>query len=354
MKTRTVISMTLTLMVWASCSKNDTPYTPPALAEGTKVAGMAASYDSTVFVDLSTGTLTAVSAVSWDIAIQSTGGKALISNGARKGGVYRIASTNFDSVTAVPATVKINYEPGTLDTTATSFGAWAGATGASLQLVYVVDLGRNPPSSAVASGYKKMRVESATAGTITIRYANLDGSGNTVKTITLDAAKNFTYFSFTTGNVTSVEPDKSKWDFMCAGITVAGGGPPGSYVVTMGVQHNRLAGVKVATDNPGSSLTASDDPAAAINVYPSSNSRYATITKADYTTLGPVASADAIGRSWWQILQPHSSGNYKVYDWKTFLVQDPDGRVFKLKFTAFKNVATGTVGYPAFEYKELQ
>ncbi|RAJ80191.1 heme-binding HmuY-like protein [Chitinophaga dinghuensis] len=356
MQLKQLITLSAGLVFFAACKKKDTAYTPPSLSEGTMVAGMGASYDSTVFVDLSTGKMTAVAAGSWDIAVQSRGGKAIISNGAKKAGIYRIPSANFDSVVALPATasgIKINYENTSLDVTATSVGAWTDNQGKSKQLVYIIDLGKTPPSGANSNGYMKFSISDATASQVTIRYANLDGSNPKSQTITLDATTNFTYFSLMSGKTVQVEPSYKNWDFMCTGVTVAGGGPPGSYVVTMAVLHNRLAGVKVAVDNPAADLASSDDPAAPVNNVASSKGRYGTLTRADFLTLGPVEKADAIGKSWWQILQPHAAGNYKVYDWKTFLLSDADGKLFKIRFTAFKSLVTGTPGYPAFEYKEL-
>lgn len=348
--------MSAGLLLLAACKKNDQPYTPPVLAEGTLVAGMGAAYDSTVYVDLSSGKLTAVAAESWDIGIRSGGGKAIISNGAKKAGIYRIPSVNFDSVQAIPdaaSKITLTYENTSFDTTATSIGAWADEKGNSRKLVYIIDLGKNPPNGAATNGYRKFSILAASATDITLQYANLDNTGYTKITIPLDNTRNFTYFSFGSGKTAVVEPPKNQWDFMCTGITVPGGGPQGSYVVTMGVLHNRLSGAMVAVDNPAADLAASDDPAAAINNFSSTNGRYVLLTKADYTTLNPVAAADAIGKGWWQILKPHSGGNYKVYDWKTYLLKDPEGRFFKIKFTAFKSLVTGTPGYPAFEYKEM-
>ena len=356
MQLKQLLAISTGLLLLAACKKKDTEYTPPVLAEGTMVAAMGASYDSTVFVDLSTGKMTAVAAGSWDIAIQRKGGKAIISNGAKKAGIFRIPSTNFDSVVALPATssgIKINYENTSLDTTTTSVGTWADNQGKSKQLVYIIDLGKTPPAGANSNGYMKFTVTAVAANSITIRYANLDGSNPQSQTITLDAATNFTYFSLISGKTVQVEPPVKNWDFMCTGVTVAGGGPPGSYVVTMAVLHNRLAGVKVAIDNPAAGLASSDDPAAPVNNVPSSNGRYQSLTRADFLTLTQLEKADAIGKSWWQILQPHAAGNYKVYDWKTFLLADPEGKLFKIRFTAFKSLVTGTPGYPAFEYKEL-
>ncbi|MBV8256000.1 MAG: hypothetical protein JO154_25620 [Chitinophaga sp.] len=356
MQFKQLITISAGLLLLAACKKKDAEYTPPKLAEGTMVAGMGATYDSTVFVNLSTGKMTVVAAGSWDIAIQSKGGKAIISNGAKKAGIYRMPSTNFDSIVALPATssgIKINYENTALDTTATSVGAWADSQGKSKQLVYIIDLGKTPPSGANSNGYMKFTITDVTTNSITIRSANLDGTNPKSQTITLDAATNFTYFSLMSGKTVQVEPSLKNWDFMCTGVTVAGGGPPGSYVVTMAVLHNRLAGVKVAIDNPAAGMASSDDPAAPVNNVASSIGRYQSLTRADFLTLAPMEKADAIGKSWWQILQPHAAGNYKVYDWKTFLLSDPDGKLFKIRFTAFKSLVTGTPGYPAFEYKEL-
>jgi len=327
-----------------ACSK-DEPFTEIKLAEGTKTAEMGSDYANQVYFDLSEGTAVVRPANSWDLAFQSSGGTAVRSNFAKKTGVYAV-TTDFTSTTQVPAT-GLRYDDISLDLTKTAVGDWQGKT-------YVINLGLNPPTSAVSLGFKKFRVEGFSNGKYTLRYANLDGTEDKTVEIPVNTKTNFTYFSLINSTVVDVEPEKGKWDIVATGITQPGGGPPGSYVVSVGFLTNRFENVQVAVHNPAADLAASDLPTAPINNVASSESKYDVLTKADFQTLSPTTDAAVIGKSWWQILQPHAQANYKVYDWKTYMIQDAEGRVYKMKFLTFKGGPDITSGYPSFQYNELQ
>ncbi len=338
------------LLLSAVACKKDKPYTAPVI-EGSQVIEMGATYENQVYVKLSTQTVTSKPVNSWDLAFESNGGNAVKVNTGKKSAIYVSSTTDFASVTAAPASGFV-YDDPSGDLSATAIGQWAD-NGTSRNLVYIVNLGNNPPSSATNLGFKKFQIKSFDSGKYTLRFANLDGTAEQTVEIPVNTIKNFTYYSFSAG-VVDVEPDKNQWDLMFVGATVAGGGPPGSYVVSPATVSNRYNGVTVAVDNPASALTESDDPNAEINLYASSNSRYGIITKADVFKFEFKEDAMTIGSNWRQILTPHSSGNYKIYDWKTYIVKDTEGKYFKIRFTAFKNLSTGAVGYPSFEYTELQ
>jgi hypothetical protein len=353
MTTKSLRFLALCLAVGLTACEKEAPFTPIEPIEGTHTIEVGSKYENQVFIELETGKVTSKPANSWDIAFESAGGMAIRTNSAKKAGVSRTGTTDFASVTTVPATNTFRYDDISGDLTKTAIGAWGSSTGTSDGQVYVINLGNNPPSSAEAIGFKKFVINSFSNGKYNITHANLDGTHEHTVEVAVDPRFNFTYFSFNNGKV-EVEPEKGKWDVVISGATVPGGGPPGSFIVTLGAFTNRYDGVQVAVDNPGAELAPSDNPDAPINTFPSSNSRYEAITKADYHTLAN-ASLDAhtMGRSWWQILAPHSGQNYKVYDWKTYILQNKEGKFFKLRFLTFKGGPDVTVGYPSFEYKEL-
>jgi len=348
-----VYLLALGLAAGLSACKEEAPFTPIEPIAGTHTIEVGPRYENQVFIDLSTGKTVSKSANSWDIAFESTGGMAIRTNNAKKAGVAKMSTTDFASVTTAPAASTIRYDDLSGDLTKTAVGTWGSSNGTSDKQVYVINLGNNPPSSAEAIGYKKFVINSFTNGKYNITYSNLNGSDLHTVEVTPDTRFNFTYFSFANG-VVEVEPEMGKWDLVFSGATVPGGGPSGSYVVTVGAFTNRYDGVQVAVDNPGKDLSSTDNPDAPINTFPSSNSRFEAIAKADFSTLANAGiDAQIIGRSWWQILAPHAQQNYKVYDWKTYILKDNEGKHFKLRFLTFKGGPNITVGYPSFEYKEL-
>jgi len=346
--------LALSIGLLAGCSKNDdAPYVPP-LIEGSQTVALGENFENQVFVNLAKQELISVSSGSWDLAFQSSGGTAIRVNTGKKSSVYLTGTTDFDAVTTAPGAVSFAYdEPEAMsDPSKTAIGEW-GNDGTSKNLVYVINLGNNPPASSNPIGYKKMQVQGYADGVYTIRYANLDGSEEAMAQIPVNEQTNFTYYSFADGVVT-VEPNKDSWDLAFAGVTVAGGGPPGSFTTSFAVISNTLNGTRVAEDDPGKDLADSDIPEDPINQLPDDASNYEQITKADYERLGGSDNPLEIGRDWYQILKPHQDGVYKVYSWRTYIVKTAADEYFKLKFTAYKSVETGKKGYPSFQYQELQ
>lgn len=336
------------------CSKKDeAPYVPPVI-EGSQTVALGENFENQVFVNLAKKQLISIPAGSWDLAFQSTGGNAIRINTGKKSSVYVSGSTDFDAVTTAPSASSFAYDaPEAMsDPTKTVIGEW-GNKEDSKRLVYIINLGNNPPASSNPIGYKKMQVQGYANGVYTIRYANLDGSEEKTAEIPVNEQTNYTYYAFANGLV-KVEPDKGSWDLAFAGITVAGGGPPGSFTTSFAVIGNTLNGTRVAEDNPGKDLTDSDMPEDPINQLPDNVSNYEQLTKADYERLGGSDNPLEIGRDWYQILKPHQDGIYKVYSWRSYIVKTAADQYFKLKFTAYKDVETGKKGYPSFQYQELQ
>jgi len=345
--------LALSIGLLAGCSKDEeAPYVPPIM-EGSQTVELGENFENQVFVNLAKQELISVEAESWDLAFQSTGGTAVRVNTGKKSSVYNAGTTDFDAVTAAPGAAAFAYDApeAMCDPGKTAIGEWA-TNGQSKNLVYIINLGNNPPASSNPIGYKKIQLQGYADGVYTIRYANLDGSGAGTAAIPVNEHTNYTYYAFTDGVVT-VEPDKSSWDLAFVGVTVAGGGPPGSYTTSFAVISNTLNGTRVAEDNPGKDLADSDLPEDPINQLPDNASNYEEITKADYERLGPSDDPLEIGRDWYQILKPHQDGVYKVYNWRTYVVKTAANQYFKLKFTAYKSVETGKKGYPSFQYEEL-
>jgi hypothetical protein len=349
MKQKITFLIVAAALAFQGCKKNDDTYIAPII-KGSQVITMGANYENVVYFKLGTQTTTSVPVASWDLAFESSGGTAVKSNIARKSGVYVTASTRFEDVTSVP-TSAIAYDDPTGDLGKTAIGAWA-ANGNTKDLVYVIYRGNNPPNSAIPIGYKKFQIKGFANGKYTIRYADLDGKNEVTKEVAVNTAKNFTYFSLDNG-IVNAEPDKTDWDIVFSCVTVPGGGR-NSYVISPAVLSNRYSGVTVGIDDPGATLTASDDPAAPINTFASSNSNFPVMTLSSAASLNYSDNAMTIGRGWHQILMPHATGIYKIYDWKTYVVKSTDGNSYKLKLTAFKNLTTGEVGHPSFEYEQMQ
>lgn len=339
--------------VLASCKKNETPYTAPVIA-GSKTIGMGADMQNQIFVNLSTGDTVSRPVANWDISFECSGGTAIRINSAKKSAVYNSQLTDFSAVTTAPAAKAFAYDDPSGDVTQTAIDTWDNnGNGQSKNYVYIINLGNNPPSSTTGLGYKKFQITGFANGKYTFHYANLDGTAEQTATISVNANTEFAYYSMQNNTMVDIEPNKNNWDILFTGVTIPGGGPAGSYTISIAALSNRYNGALVAVDNPGAGLTASDEPDSAINKLADSVSHYSKITVADFARLGSFEDAMTIGRNWYSIIKPHTAGIYKVYSWKTYILKNKAGKYFKLRFTAYKNLETGEKGYPSFEYQQL-
>lgn len=351
-----------TAMLITGCSKEDineeindpNSFTPIVIPEGTIVADMGDPLSKAIYVDFNTGVTTSVDVSTWDLAFESNGSNVSI-NTAKKANILNTGSTDFASVTSTDASTYPNdymFEQTNGDLSMSAMGDWTNGSGASKNEVYVLDMGTDASGSPL--GFKKLVVlNNTTATSFEIKYADMDGSNEVTQTISLSSSHNFTYYSLSTGSTVSVEPEKTKWDVVLTPISVKTGPPFAPvYRLAASAQTNSYENVGVSVDDPWSSLPQDDDPASDRNTKDISSSNYDNITIANYTSA--ITDADAIGRSWLQILQPHSAGVYKVYDFMTFILKDPAGQYFKIRFIAYKDPNTGSNGVPQIEYKQLQ
>lgn len=334
----------------AGCA-NDHPFTPIDPAEGNITAAVGDPAAHSVFVQLATGRVTRVPVESWDLAFESAHGRHVLINTGTKARVLDTGSTDFAAVTSTNAAdYPGSYAFETIDGDLAKAAMGPNPVGR----VFVLDLGADAAGAPL--GYKKLQIEQYTPGSsVRLRYANPDGTDEQSRTIALSGAHDFTYFSLRAGHTATVEPERGAWDLVLTPVTVRTGPPHAPvYRTAVAALSSRYGGVRVAVDDPGEGLPQNDDPASARNQMGIEASRYATLSRADFMRLGPRDAADTIGRSWLQILQPHSAGVYKVYSFITYLVKDPHGRHFKLRFLSYVDPATGRNGTVQFEYRALE
>ena len=204
-------------------------------------------------------------------------------------------------------------------------------------------------------------ITESTSSDVTIQYADLDGANAVTNTISHNTG-NFTFFSLIDNQTVTVEP--LNWDLVLTGVSVRTGAPcaalgPGAqpgincdiYRLAASAITNYYNGVEVAKDDPFDDLEQNDDPNAEKNQKTVGDGNYEVLALPDFGTIGGSTAGDAIGRSWLQILQPHSAGVYKVYDFITYLVKDQDGNYYKVRFLAYRGGDNAENGNPTFEYE---
>jgi len=347
-------ALAISLLITSCKEEPENNFTEIPPKKGTISADMGSPLSKSIYVDLSTGETTEANVSSWDFAFESEGKIVLINTG-KKASILNTGSTDFASVTSTSESDysnKFTFEQTNGDLTATALGDWTDGNDNSKNEVYILNIGTDNQGNAL--GFKKLVINKYSSGTsFEIKYADMDGSNEQTKTVTISSSENFTYFSLSTGSTVTVEPEKSKWDVVFTPISVPTGPPFAPvYRLAGSAQTNSYEKVGVSIDDPWYSLPQDDDPESERNKKDKSASNYDDFTKDNYAS--PSEDADAIGRNWMQILKPHSSGNYKVYEFMTYILKDASGNYFKLRFTAYKNPNTGENGTAQFEYQELK
>lgn len=303
-----------------------------------------------VYIDLSTDQQNPIQRDSWDLGFYGGSDFRVGINGSIYMAAAALESTNIDEVNeAMVQDLQAQVAVGTFDPSNEAFidhpdGAITKTAIAPVSespeenKVYLINLGYKvgtetptPGSVAIAGeerGWKKVRILRE-GDSYKLQYANLNDTNHQEVVLSKNAAYNFTFFSFETNSVVSVEPKADNWDI---NFTVFTNILPdaGSYGFSDGVLHNRKGGVRayaVSTENiPYDSFS--------LNNVDSNN------FNADQRT---------IGSSWREVI----SDDKVLVDTIYYIIQDPNGNIYKLKFTALLNEA-GERGYPEFKYNLLQ
>lgn len=291
---------------------------------------MEAGYASQTFVNLIDGSITSVSADSWDLAFTVVGSQDLgisLNEGSAFGG------TALSLYLAEDVDFSTTIDPNTLtniisnDETSWDNGALNSVNDDQNPLDF--GWGSYDPSTMVVNGdktfvlgqrdgsYKKFMIESLSGGIYTIKYADLDGGSEEISTVNKAdfPAATLAFFSFTSGGIISA-PDS--WDILFTRYETMvpdGTGGFAPYTVT-GV----LSGYGVETAVVGGIVP--DD-----------------ITKDDFYmnySNDLDGTLDAIGYDWKQY-----TGTWDIATDRVYFVKNINDDVFKINFIDFEGSSTG-------------
>ncbi|MEO8516327.1 MAG: HmuY family protein [Flavobacterium sp.] len=360
---KTFLSLTIALLMLASCSSDDTNNTiadvPPSSGAVLQPTVGGANQPNQVYLDLSSNGSTVVNRAAWDFGFYSGSDYRVIINGALKMAVKKLATNDItlaqtsDSDVAVGAGTNPSVNGYCDNPTGVLVGSGAGIGTAIAEIsatdadnnVYLINLGftisRTTPSVGSVSvdgdarGWKKVRILRSGNG-YKIQYADLTSATFQEKTIAKDADFNFTFFSLTTGNTIAVEPQKAKWDLNFTTFTnYLNAGTEVTYGYSDFIVSNMKGGTKVyqaLVTDAGS---------------------YEAFTKANIVEANfRVSTTDQriIGANWRSGGGPSTLPSIKTD--RFYVVKDVAGNYYKVKFLAMTNDA-GVRGYPTVQYAIL-
>lgn len=309
-----------------------------------------------VYVDLSSGKLVTVVRTSWDLGFYSGNEFKIVLNSSLKMSAKQLATTNIDEVQVADETMIISQGQGnasqiddpTGDITRTSAIAEVSSTDTNNK-VYLINMGSNPATTKPATGsegsaggtsrgWKKIRVLKS-GSDYKIQYADIAATTHDEITISKNSAYNFTFLSLLDKKVVSVEPQKNQWDLNFTTFTnIIPGATPTPYFYPDFVVSNLKGGAK------------------AYQVLTSAFT-YDAFTLANVDNTKFTEDQRNIGSNWRSTSATGPDGNpvsqFVLRTDRFFVVKDPAGNVYKLKFTGGAN-ETGERGYPKFQYALLK
>ncbi|MBA6313495.1 HmuY family protein [Cellulophaga baltica] len=349
----------LAVLLFSSCSDDDTPAAPIEIViEGAAISPEVGGPNepNQVYIDLSTETSTVVRRDSWDLGFYSGSEFQVTINGAIYMAVAALTTTDIDAVNSTTEEV-LNLQPqvaiGTFQATNTAYidnpnGAITGTAIATIEdtdennPVYLLNLGKEigatPATTGSANvsgddrGWKKIRILKEGPDYI-LQYANLEDTTHQEVTITKNSAYNFSYFSFTTETIVSVEPESTKWDLNFTVFTDIIEGF-GSYGYADYVVNNTKAAVSVyMVDTAEATFT------------------YDNFALTDINPANFLNDQRGIGSTWRNGGGPSTLPSLKEDVF--YVLRDTDNNYYKIKFLALTNEA-GERGNPEFIYSLLQ
>ncbi|PYF74223.1 HmuY family protein [Pedobacter nutrimenti] len=331
-----------------SCKKDNDPIVVvPPPSDGSKLtlngligAEAGSSAGNSVFVDFSADKQTAVARASWDLGFYSGTDFKVILNHSMGATAIALDKNDLTKVTAADTTalaldntLAIGQGAGgfaTIDPVEGGVAAYlagtviktVSATDADNK-VYIVN--RGAAGTTENRGWQKIRVIRNGNG-YTLQYAKINETTFKTLAVNKDAAFNFKYISFVKGAV-EVEPAKANWDIQW-GLSTYKASATIPYTFSDFVLINFVGGVQAAEV-----LT--------------SKVSYADFKESDLASATFVADRDAIAGKW----RITSGTPLGVKTDRFYVVKDPSGNVYKLKFVSFISNDGGERGKPVIEYK---
>jgi hypothetical protein len=318
MKKLLILPMLLSLAVLPSCIKDEIPVGLPDAGDVIQNEfEMGTDYRYNAYYDFETNTFVKEHLkTEWDLGFETgPNGWRVVLNSAKAMFAGQSPSDFQSTLDTVGVFWKFDASSWNLDSTAV--GDWQSYGGA-----YVLDRGYSWDGTQL--GFKKIEIQSVSETAYTVRFAELDGSNEMTVEIPKQNNYNFTFFSFDSNHIVSIEPPKYQWDLVFRQYLhkFEGHAP---YLVT-GVLSN-TNGVEVAE---------------------MFDTDFSEITLEDVQTVNFNPAIDVIGYDW----KTFNAGSYITHPEKVYIVKTTEGFFYKLRFTDFYS-DLGDKGTPKFECQSL-
>ncbi|NBL65062.1 hypothetical protein GV828_07595 [Flavobacterium sp. NST-5] len=324
-----------------------------SLGQALAAAVGGANQPNQVYIDLSNGGNATSPRTSWDLGFYGGSAFRVAINGSLKMAAKQLETTNIDEIQVADETMIIAQGQGSATQIDHPQGLITGTAIAEISAndadnkVYLINMGANPSETAPTigaegsasgslRGWKKVRILRS-GNDYKIQYADIDATTHQEKIISKNSAYNFTFFSLTSNNVVNVEPQKNQWDINFTTFTNIVG-PTTPYFYPDFVVTNLKGGAR------------------SYMVMNTETVNYDNFTLAQVTQANFTEDQRNIGSNW-RSTSITGPGGFPVSQFvlrtdRFFVIKDPAGNIYKLKFTGGANAA-GERGYPTFQYAKL-
>lgn len=311
------------LIFFSSCEKEELPIEPHDSGDViTSTVSVGSDYRWQVYYDLETNTVVGQNLkTAWDLAFECNGENVFL-NSSKIMYAWNTQSTNFSSVTdTIGFYHGRGWDEASGNSDSTAIGNWQGNN-----FVYVIDRGYD--ESGIHQGFRKIQFLSVNSSSYSIRFAELNGNGDTTFTIPKDTAYNFTFLSFqNNGSLLQIEPPKHAWDLVFTQYT-----------------HIFYDEIPVTPYLVTGCLLNSYQTSALLD----SNISFENIdfNYASGKILSP--NRNSIGYDW----KEYIGSTYVTKPQFNYIIQDANGILYKLHFIDFYD-NTGEKGNPKWEIQQL-
>ncbi|QNL51447.1 hypothetical protein H8S90_07685 [Olivibacter sp. SDN3] len=326
------------IVAMSACGKSDdvAPEIPPSDGSVMTLEGGDGgnAAENAVYVDFSAENQVPVKRDSWDLALYTGDefqvklnnmiGAAAIATGETD--LNAVNSENFDI-----STLAVGQGQGTLDMIDAVDGSIEGTVIAPIaedetaNKVYVISTAGG--TEVLPENVYKVRVLRSDNGGYAVQYAQIDeNSFNTIE-VEKNADYNFSYASFKTGDLVSVEPDRTNWDIVWGYSMYYTANFP--YPFSDLVFINHLGGVTAA------------------EVLVEDGTSYEDFAENHLGAITWSNDIDVIG-SKWRVTSPEPARRLED---RFYVIKDAAGNVYKLKFNSMGPGDSGERGRPEIEFQ---
>ncbi len=317
---RSLTVITLTLLAFTSCKKDELPVSPPDKGDViTASVEMTPSYKYQLYFDLGTNSLKGQNPkTDWDLGFACGADENhVVLNTSKMMFAAAITDRTFEEITDTSGygVAKKTDDPNG-DPALTAFAQGD---------LFIVNKGVSETGTQL--GFFKIRILSVDISKFEVRIAKLDGSQEALVNIPKHPDYNYTFLNWNNSpEIVSIEPPKSDWDLQFTQYTHLFYEPEYTpYLVTGCLLNSSNTNAILVSDRSFESVD---------------------LAYAQGLLLSP--DRNEIGYNW----KEFDGTQYTVDSELTYVIRDNEGYFYKLRFIDFYN-NQGEKGYPRFEFQQL-